>query len=202
MINDTNILPKFPGPFEHSGPLWALRAPLSTPGPGYFAPLSLALLVTMVRMRNSDFVIILGYSRMTLYITMACRLLLRGCLYDPALPRRDVSQDDFHVRKLTQFILWVLKFMLYSFSLEAWFTYIPVVCLRLYHYTCRQNTDKVEPKSTFPAYRRCNCGTGGNRQTNVHIINLRFKAAYQLPLACIIAGTSQAYTVCEPCALL
>ena len=46
------------------------------------------------------------------------------------------------------------------------------ICLRLYHYasTCRRNTGKVQLKSTFPTYRRCNCGTPGNRRTNVHII--------------------------------
>jgi hypothetical protein len=51
-------------------------------------------------------------------------------------------------------------------------SHMPAVCLRLYHYasTCRRNTGKVELKSTFTAYRRCNCGTGGNRRTNVHII--------------------------------
>ena len=51
-------------------------------------------------------------------------------------------------------------------------SHMPAVCLRLYHYasTCRRNTGKVELKSTFPAYRRRNCGTGGNRRTNVHII--------------------------------
>jgi hypothetical protein len=49
---------------------------------------------------------------------------------------------------------------------------MPEVCLRLYHYasTCRRNTAKVELKSIFPAYHRCNCGTGDNRRTNFHIV--------------------------------
>ena len=51
-------------------------------------------------------------------------------------------------------------------------SHMPAACLRLYHYasTCRRNTGKVELNSTVPAYRRCNCGTGGNRRTNIHII--------------------------------
>ena len=51
-------------------------------------------------------------------------------------------------------------------------SHMPAACLRLYHYapTCRRNTGKVELNSTFPAYCRCNCGTGGKRRTSIHII--------------------------------
>ena len=71
-------------------------------------------------------------------------------------------------------------------------SHMPAACLRLYHYasTCRRNTGKVELNSTFPAYRRCNCGTGGNRRTNIRIIYIlnyhRHRRRY-------VAGTSQAY---------
>ncbi len=42
----------------------------------------------------------------------------------------------------------------------------------------------------FPAYRRCNCGTGGNRQTIIHII---YVLSYHRHRRRYVAGTSQAY---------
>jgi hypothetical protein len=71
-------------------------------------------------------------------------------------------------------------------------SHMPAVCLRLYHYTstCRRNTGKVELKSIFPAYHRCNCGTGGNRRTNVHIV-------YVLKLPPASSSEHRRHT-CEP----
>ena len=76
-------------------------------------------------------------------------------------------------------------------------SHMPVACLRhacdciiMPETTCRQNTGKVELKSTFPACRRYNCGTGGNRRTNVHIIYV-----LKLPSASSLVRRRH---ICEP----
>ena len=84
----------------------------------------------------------------------------------------------------TLFVCIVSEFnILILFALDLSLVHI---CLRLYHYasTSRRNTGKVELNSTFPAYRRCNCGTGGNQRTNIHIIYVLKLPPASSPVRC------------------